>query len=69
MNNVQLEILNELKKHTAYYERMDWKLWMIQKMIESIAKENGYVFEVNSETEKTESVESQPKYTRDWGLD
>jgi hypothetical protein len=80
MADLQSEILNELKKQTEFFERIDWKLWMIQNMIESIAKENGYTFDVdNTESvsiEETETVvESdsqptyQPKYSKDWSID
>jgi len=76
MADIQSEILAELKKHTEYFERMDWKLWMIQNMIESIAKENGYTFDVGAEVEpmETETVErpvdsTQPKYNKDWSID
>jgi hypothetical protein len=80
MPDIQSEILNELKKHTAYFERMDWKLWMIQNMIESIAKENGYTFDVdNAESVSIEEKETavefdnqptyQPKYSKDWSID
>lgn len=74
MADIQTEILAELKKHSEYFERMDWKLWMLQNMIESIAKENGYTFDVATgsepvEKEIVENSDNQPKYNKDWGLD
>jgi hypothetical protein len=76
MADLQSEILNELKKQTEFFERIDWKLWMIQNMIESIAKESGYTFDVasNNQEEPVERPETpvsgtEPKYNKDWSID
>ena len=40
-------ILLELQKHTEYFGRMDWKLWMLMNMVKIIGEENGYAFEID----------------------
>jgi hypothetical protein len=43
---IEEETLAELKKHTEYLNRIDWKLWVMMNMFESIARDQGYEFEV-----------------------
>ena len=52
---VQDAMLLELRKHTEYMHRMDWKLWMIMNMIKLIGEENGYMFKTNDE-DKTKTT-------------
>lgn len=40
----QKEVLEELKKQTEYFHRIDWKLWMLMNMVRIIGEENGYTF-------------------------
>ena len=40
-------ILLELQKQTEYFNRMDWKLWMLMNMVKIIGEENGYTYEIN----------------------
>lgn len=40
----QKEVLDELKKQTEYFHRIDWKLWMLMNMVRIIGEENGYTF-------------------------
>lgn len=42
--DVQAAMLTELQKQTEYLHRVDWKLWMIMNMVETIGKDNGYTF-------------------------
>jgi hypothetical protein len=49
VDTTQQKILEELKKHTEYMHRMDWKLWVIMGMIKLIGEENGYTFKSHSE--------------------
>jgi len=44
--STQDAILLELKKHTEYLHRVDWKLWMIMNMFRTVGEENGYTFSV-----------------------
>lgn len=48
-NKVLTEILLELKRQTEYMDRLDWKFWKLQTMLELVAADNGYVFEVNED--------------------
>jgi hypothetical protein len=54
---VEEETLAELKKHTEYLNRIDWKLWVMMNMFESIAREQGYEFEIHNGESKEEPVE------------
>ena len=47
--DTQKLILEELKKHTEYMHRMDWKLWMLMNMVRLIGEENGYHYEINEQ--------------------
>lgn len=40
------QILEELKKQNEYFERIDWKLWVLQNIVELVARENGYQFDI-----------------------
>lgn len=55
-DTVQQEILTELKKHTEYLSRIDWKLWVTMNMIESIARESGYEFEIDHGTSQSQDT-------------
>ncbi len=47
--DTQKLILEELRKHTEYMHRMDWKLWMLMNMVRLIGEENGYHYEINEQ--------------------
>lgn len=55
-SSIQEEILNELKKQTEYMNRIDWKLWVMMNMIENIARESGYEFEIVDNAQPIERV-------------
>jgi len=79
MDNIQEQILAELKKQNEYFEKMDWKLWMLQNMIKAIAEENGYTFDIEENTATVETYEEpverttsdlKPKYDdSNWSLE
>jgi len=41
---VQMKILEELKKQSEYLHALDWKIWMLMNMIKIIGEDNGYKF-------------------------
>lgn len=43
-------IVYELQKQTEYLHRMDWKLWMLMNMIQTMGEDNGYIFKFNDES-------------------
>lgn len=47
--DINSAILAELKTHTEYLHRMDWKLWVIMGMIKLIGEENGYTFKAHQQ--------------------
>jgi hypothetical protein len=46
-----------MNTHTEYLNRIDWKLWVMMNMFESIAREQGYEFEIHNGESKEEPVE------------
>jgi hypothetical protein len=60
-DDIQVQILAELKKQTKYLEQMDWKLWVIQNMFEAKAKADGYEFDI--EEDAKQEVYEEPKET------
>lgn len=43
-------IVYEIQKQTEYLHRMDWKLWMLMNMIQTMGEDNGYIFKFNEES-------------------
>ena len=44
--SIEAQMLVEMRKQTEYLHRLDWKVWKLQSMLEMIAEENGYEFDI-----------------------
>ena len=62
--DIQERMYEELRKMNEYHHRMDWKMWVILQMVQQIAIENGYQFNIQGLTGDGD-VEDDPEAAPD----